>query len=126
MRREIPSLILLNSQPLRVPANHSCKERSRGPELQSWVQPGPARKSGGPDSEPLGFLKSRINQDFGWGTLKVPLCFDPSKTIILASCDVFLYALTSFVVQMRHMFISRHFYSTHKLSCEYYLTRLTR
>ena len=35
--------------------------------------------------------------------------------------DVYLHALSSFVVQMGHMFISLHFHSTSKGSCEHHL-----
>ena len=48
--------------------------------------------------------------------------FDPSCTKILASHKVYIDALSSFVVQVGHLFILWHFYSTPKLSCESHLT----
>ena len=40
----------------------------------------------------------------------------------LAYYDVCLYAPSSFVVQMGHIFISWHFYSSYEVSCGYHLT----
>ena len=56
-------------------------------------------------------------------SLQFPPFFDPSYTEInSSSCDVYLYALSPFVVSMRHVVISWYFYSTPKLSSEYYFT----
>ena len=51
-------------------------------------------------------------------------CLDSSSNANFAFCDVYLYALSSFLVQMGHMFISCHFYFTSKVSCEYHLTSI--